>query len=179
MGATRALVGAGEAFARGPVSKIISAGLAGALYERWKCGQIVRPAGVIDAKTGERFLAEGGDGTLVTGSTVAGVSEKLRLRSSYGAEIVDMEAAAVARAAAQRGVPFAAIKAVSDEYDFELPELGNFATEFGQFREAAFAAFAVTHPRVWKKAVRLAHGSRIALKALTRELQDEVARQNT
>jgi len=100
------------------------------------------------------------------------------LRSSYGAEIVDMEAAAVARVAAQQGVSFAAIKAVSDEYDFEMQEVGEFSTPTGQFREFAFAMFLMTHPRLWKPAVRLAGGSRVALRALTVELRSEIARQN-
>jgi adenosylhomocysteine nucleosidase len=178
MGANRAMVAAGEALSRGPVSQLISAGYAGALHDGLKVGDVVRPGVVVDARTGERFFAESGKGTLVTGASVAGVSEKLRLRSSYGAEIVDMEAAAVARVAAQQGVPFLAIKAVSDEYDFEMQELGEFATASGQFREFAFAMFLMAHPRLWKKAARLAGGGRVALKALTAELRNEIARQN-
>ena len=176
MGGDRAMIAAGEALSRGPVSKIISAGFAGALHDGLKVGQVARPGVVIDARTGERFSAEEGDGVLVTSGSVADVREKSRLRGSYGADIVDMEAAAVARVATARGVGFLAVKAVSDESDFELPELGRFATTSGQFRTAAFAFFLMMRPPLWGRAMRLASGSNLAMRALTAELQREIER---
>lgn len=178
MGTRRSTVAAGEALARGPVSVLVSTGFAGALCSALRAGTVVRPAFVIDACTGERFATTHGEGTLVTGGMVAGVGEKRRLRSSYGAEIVDMEAAAVARVAAQRGIPFVAVKAVSDEADFELPELARFATASGQFREVFFAFFLAAHPRLWHSARRFAAGAKLASRSLTIELRDEIEKWN-
>ncbi len=178
MGAGRAALAAGEALARGPVAMLFSVGFAGALRDGMKAGKVVRPSTVIDAMTGERFAAEGCDGTLVTVAAVAGTGEKMRLRSSYAAEIVDMEAAGVARIAVARGVAFAAVKAVSDEYDFELPELARFAGPLGEFREGAFAMFLMARPRLWKSAIRLARGSALAAQSLAAELRKEIERRS-
>lgn len=178
MGAGRAALAAGEALSRGPVSVLISVGFAGALRDGVRAGQVLRPSTVIDAMTGERFTTEGGDGVLVTTGSVAGTGEKLRLRSSYAAEIVDMEAAGAARIAEARGVPFAAVKAVSDEHDFELPEMARFAGALGEFREGAFAMFLLARPRLWKPAMRLARASNLAAQSLAAELRKEIERRS-
>ena len=63
----------------------------------------------VDLRTGERFAADGaaeGDPWLVTSPGVAGAAEKRRLAADYQAGLVDMEAAAIARLAAMRGIPF-------------------------------------------------------------------------
>ena len=56
-------------------------------------------AGVIDVRTGERFPCDAGAGELwlVTSPKVADEAEKRRLAATYGAALVDMEAAAIAR----------------------------------------------------------------------------------
>ena len=51
------------------------------------------------------------DSWLATSPKVADEAEKRRLASTYKADLVDMEAAAVARLAAMRGIPFYASKA--------------------------------------------------------------------
>lgn len=174
MGADRAVLAATHAVSLGPVSRLISAGFVGALHDGLRTGAVVKPGIVIDARTGERFSVDRGQGILVTGSSVAGVAEKQRLRKSYLADAVDMEAAAVARIAEQRGIPFAAVKAVSDEHDFEMPEMSRFVSETGQFREVAFAGFMMTHPSSWPRIRRLAAGAKKAEIALTQALRAEV-----
>ena len=59
-------------------------------------------AGVIDVSTGERFNCDAGveDLWLATSPKVADEAEKRRLATAYGAALVDMEAAAIARLAA-------------------------------------------------------------------------------
>ena len=178
IGAERALIAAGEALARGPVSGLISAGFVGALHGRLKIGQVLHPGTVIDARTGERFVAHEGDGTVVTSPVISDVREKARLFASYGGDAVDMEGASVARVAAARKIPFRLVKAVSDENDFEIKELGKFVSGRGQFRSGAFGLFLMTRPRLWNKTLQLAHGSRQAMKALTAELRREIERQS-
>ena len=85
-------------------------------------------AGVIDARTGERFNCDAGAGTLwlATSPRVADEPEKRRLATTYKAALVDMEAAAIARLAAMRGIPFYCIKGVSDPLDAKLPDFNRF-----------------------------------------------------
>ncbi len=76
-----------------------------------------------------------GEGVLVSVATVAGVEQKEKLAKSYGAQAVDMEAAAVAKGAEARGVAFSAVKVISDEVDFELPSMERFISVDGQFQD--------------------------------------------
>ena len=87
-----------------------------------------------------------GDLWLATSPRVADAPEKLRLAATYNAALVDMEAAAIARLAAMRGIPFYAIKGVSDGLDDQLPDFNRFITPHGQFQTAAFALFAALPP---------------------------------
>jgi len=58
--------------------------------------------------------------------------------------------------------------------NFELEELARFATKDGQFREFAFAAYSVMRPRLWSKLVDLSRNSKLAIQALTTELQSQL-----
>ena len=173
MGSVRVLEAVRAGLEAGPVSMLISVGLAGACDPALRAGQAVELATVIDALSGERHTCALGTGTLVTTSTIASVTEKLRLNQSYGAAMVDMEAATVARMAAMRGLPFRAIKAVSDEHDFELSSLSRFASPHGHFRTGAFALHTALRPRSWRQTMQLGRGSQRALRALTERLQAE------
>jgi adenosylhomocysteine nucleosidase len=63
---------------------------------------------------------------------------------------------------------------VSDEADFELDGLGDFATENGQFREGAFALYAAMRPAMWGKVIALGRNSSKAVRALTEALRAEI-----
>ena len=67
--------------------------------------------------------------------------EKRRLAATYDAALVDMEAAAIARLAAMRGIPFYCIKGVSDGFNDRLPDFNPFLTADGRFRLVPFALF--------------------------------------
>jgi adenosylhomocysteine nucleosidase len=174
MGAVRAAIAVESAFQLGEVSMLVSAGLAGACDPLLTVGQVLEVDKVIDAGSGERFEPSyGGKGaTLVTCSSIAGVKEKERLFASYGAGLVDMEAATVARMAMMRGVPFRAIKAVSDAHDFELSSLSRFASPHGHFRTGAFALHTAIRPQSWRHAMKLGSGSQRALRGLTEALRE-------
>ncbi len=107
-----------------------------------KTGKCYVPSEIIDAQTGERFLLTDGDRRLrlVTTVQVADAHEKHRLRESYGAVLVDMEAAAVARLAQMRRIPVCCFKAVSDAPDATLPDLNAFIDAQGQMRMLPFLA---------------------------------------
>jgi adenosylhomocysteine nucleosidase len=171
MGAARAQVAVEAALAAMPVRHLISVGLAGACDAKLRVGDVVRAGVVIDAVTGERFEDATFQQVLVTADAIVNVHEKLRLRAAFGADAVDMEAAAVGRIARERGLGFRAIKAVSDEADFELEGLARFATADGQFREGAFAFHAAMRPATWGRVIALGRNSGIAVRALTEELR--------
>jgi adenosylhomocysteine nucleosidase len=168
MGTVRATLAVQTALKLADVSMLLSVGLAGGCHPEVRVGSVVEAGTVVDTLSGERFTAaSGGTATLATTHTIASVREKERLFASYGADVVDMEAATVARLAAMRGLPFRAIKAVSDGHDFELNSLARFASPHGHFRTRAFALHTALRPRQWRKTMQLGAASRRALAALT------------
>jgi adenosylhomocysteine nucleosidase len=174
MGAARVALAVKAAMDALPVTDLISVGLAGACDPKLRVGEIVRASVVVDAKTGERFGESQREPVLVSTDAIASVREKARLHASYGAGAVDMEAATVARLAQAHGLGFHAIKAISDEADFELAELARFSTAEGQFREGAFALHAALHPAMWGKVIALGRNSSKAVSALTEALRAEL-----
>lgn len=150
---------------------VLSVGFAGALDPELRVADVVIPSRVVDLQDGSTVQTEMGLGTLISCSFVADSEQKARLARSYKAHAVDMEAAAVARAAATRSVRFAAIKVISDEIAFAMLPLDRFIAADGSFRTAAFVFFVSLRPWLWPRAVRLARNSRRAANALCRELE--------
>ncbi len=174
MGAARAALAVEAAIDAMRVSALLSVGVAGACDPALRVGEIVRAGVVVDSVTGERFEDPRYQATLMTINSVADVKEKARLYSSHGVSAVDMEASAVAHLARVYGLEFAAIKAISDEANFEVEGLERFATEDGQFRETAFAFHVALRPGLWGKVIALARNSSKAVAALRTELQREL-----
>jgi adenosylhomocysteine nucleosidase len=145
---------------------VYSAGFAGALEPGLKVADIVLPQRVVNAADGSSVVLDRGEGVLVSYGSVADSAQKARLRDSFSAQVVDMEASAVARAAELRGVEFAVVKVISDEYDFSFPSMERFVDAGGQFREGRFAWFAVFRPWLWPQVARIATNSGRASRAL-------------
>ena len=150
---------------------IYSAGFAGALDPALKVGDVVRSRRVINAGDGSSVNLDQGEGVLVTFGSVASPEQKARLRNSFGAQAVDMEAAAVAQAAAARGIGFAVVKVISDEFDFSFPSMEQFVDYDGQFRAGRFAWFTALRPWLWPQVARLARNSNRAALALCSSLR--------
>ena len=150
---------------------ILSVGFAGALDPTLKVGDIFAPSRVVDARDGSRTEMPAGHGVLVSAAGVAGVEQKAKLAESYGAQAVDMEAAAVARGAQARGVTFMAVKAISDESDFHMPAMDRFIDERHQFKTGRFAIFSALRPWLWPRIIQLARNSAKASRALCAELE--------
>ena len=151
--------------------RLLSVGFAGALDQQLKIGQVFWPRVVIDAKDGSRIETDSAQGTLVSYPEVIGAEQKAKLAAAYGAQAVDMEAAAVARTARIHGVAFAAVKAISDEASFQMPDISRFVTQEGGFRSAAFVGHAMARPWLWANVVRLMRNSNRASRALCGELE--------
>ena len=145
---------------------VYSAGFAGALDPALKVSDILRPSRVINAGDASSTNVEGGTGLLVSFGSVASPAQKAKLRGSFGARAVDMEAASVGRAAEARGVAFGVVKAISDEIDFEFPAMERFVDSEGRFSEVRFGLFAAMRPWLWPRVIRLARNSNRASQAL-------------
>jgi hypothetical protein len=132
-----------------------------------KVGEVFIPARVVDSQDASRTETHTGQGVLVSFAEIANPEQKAKLAYAFGAEAVDMEAAAVARGAHARGVRFTAVKAVSDESDFALPQMNRYVSPEGRFRTAAFAAAVAIRPWMWARTIRLARNSARASRALS------------
>lgn len=167
--ATRAFA---EAEKDGELAFVVSIGWVGALSEALVPGRAYRVSGVIDARTGERFdcTAPVSDCLLVTSAKVADEAEKQRLATAYGAALVDMEAAGVARMAVMRGIPFDCVKGVSDGFTARLPDFNRFISQNGQFQFGRFILFAIMRPWYWPALIRMGENSRKAAHSIAESL---------
>ena len=155
----------------GPISCVISIGWVGALIEEAKPGKAYKVSGVIDSSTGERFHVTqcSSECLVVTSPKVADAAEKKRLASTYGAALVDMEAAAVARLAGMRGIPFCCYKGVSDGFSEDLLDFNRFISPDGQFQMGRLLLYVLPRPWHWPALIRMGENSRKASQSI-REL---------
>ena len=174
MGADAATRAFAEIERNGPVSYVISLGWAGALSDEVAPGEVTGISGVIDARTGERFLAAhwSRERWLVTVSQVAGKVEKQRLAGTYGAALVDMEAATIARLAAMRDIPLYVIKGVSDGLHDRLPDFNAFQGKRGEFLLTRFVLCAMLRPQYWPALMRMGENSRKAAAGMAEAVLD-------
>ncbi len=149
----------------------ISVGFCGALDPALERGDVVIPVSVRDWATGDAWpcdaaLARGAGtprGTLVTTDhVVSGPGERTRLVGLA----VDMESAGAARACAQAGVPFAAIRAVTDRMDDVLPDLDGVVDGSGNVHPLRVLRRLATRPSDIAAWARLARGARAARQSL-------------
>lgn len=191
MGPDRVTLAVEAALDAADVDLIVSAGLAGSCDPQFHARLVIEPTQIVDALTGERYRTDAKEASVVdprdgsrktipnglvlaTDTEIASVREKARLRETYGAAIVDMEAATVARLARTRGLRFRAIKGISDGPEFELEGLARFIGKHGEFLTASFALHTALRPRTWKKAMELGRGSNVAIDGLTQKLRQVI-----
>ena len=145
---------------------LVSAGLAGALVPGMSIGQILIPATIVNSRTGLSISTGHGKGTLVTAAGVAGPEGKRLLARQYSGAAVDMEAAFVAEVAQMHKLGFTAIKAISDDADFPVPDLEQFVNGNGKFLTRNFLAYVAARPRLWSTLRQFAVNSRQASQEL-------------
>jgi adenosylhomocysteine nucleosidase len=152
--------------------QLMSAGMAGATSPRLKVGDVGRIREVVDVATGVRYPAEAeGDWVLATSQDVSDVGEKRQLFIKCSAEVVDMEAAAVAQVALERGLQFRAIKSISDGAELSLPPMTQFIDERGRFATSRFLMYVASRPKWWSVLAKLRENTKIASTNLCRELE--------
>ena len=149
---------------------VISAGFAGGLDPALRAGHAMTPRLVIDAGDGSRTDSGTGEGVLVSFAAVADSAQKTSLARAYGADVVDMEAAAVSRCAQAHGIQFSACKVVSDSRDQRLPPVTRFVASDGTFQSFRFLAHVAVRPWLWAGVGQLARNSSIAARSLCERL---------
>ncbi len=82
-----------------------------------------------------------------------------------------MEAAAVAQVAKERGLEFAAVKAISDDAEFAMPPLNRFIDDSGQFATRRFLIYVALHPRWWATLGKIKTNSELAATNLCEQLE--------
>jgi adenosylhomocysteine nucleosidase len=162
---------------------VIAAGFAGALHPEYHVGTIVLANEVVDAEgcvyatTWPERLPEGEwrpplhHGRLLTaGRIVATPEEKRALADKHAAIAVDMESATVARWCAERGLPFACVRAISDDLDTPLsPHLASLLRD-GRVDAVRLLGSLLIRPRMIGELWRLARQTTYAAEQLSKAL---------
>ncbi len=175
---------------------VLSVGLGGALSPECRVGDIVLGEWVhrgepgasgqrqqravrSDARLLERAQrgAEGGGlrhwtgGSLTVTRLVGEREHKAALRLVSGLDVVEMESYWVGRAARKAGVPFLAVRAISDGADERLPEIASDVGPQGELRVTQVLRFALSRPADVPVLLRTAVYARRAVRNLTRFLE--------
>jgi adenosylhomocysteine nucleosidase len=149
-----------------PVRHVVVVGISGAIDDAVPLGTLVVPEVVVDAASGaeHRPAPLGGtvpDGRLwTTDDLLTDPAVLARLRDA-GVVALDMETAAVARVCEQRGVPWSAVRALSDRAtDGSVDEeIFRLSRQDGTPDGRAIARYVARDPRRIAGMVRLAKGS--------------------
>jgi adenosylhomocysteine nucleosidase len=150
---------------------LLSAGIAGAISPKLKVGDVGRIREVVDVATGRRYPTNSGEWVLATSQDVSDSAEKRELLTKYDADVVDMEGAAVAQVAKERGLEFGAVKSISDEAGFQMPPLMRFIDQNGRFDNTRFLLYVALRPKWWPVLARIRTNTAIASTNLCREVE--------
>lgn len=151
----------------GNLDALVSYGWAGALTCAVKPPTTCAISEVIDAEGGEQFATKLAKGyRLITLDHVARADEKRGLAEKYQSVLVDMEAASVARIAAERNIPFYCFKGISDGYTDQIPDFSLFIDNEGQLKTATLLIHTASRPKYWASMRRLGKNSSEAARGL-------------
>ncbi|MBL8177364.1 MAG: hypothetical protein JNK48_21995 [Bryobacterales bacterium] len=136
----------------GPFDAVVSTGFCGGTNPRLRVGDI---AVANEVRMESRYFAASSPespkpamtGPVVSQDRVACTAADKRRLGDTGAIAVEMEAAAVAAFAEQRGVPFYCIRVVSDSVEEDMPlDFNRYRTADGDFDRKAIAFAALRRP---------------------------------
>lgn len=153
------------------VDRLIMLGVAGGLTPDLEAGAVVVARQVLDGQAVvpppdedwvEATVAStvATEGTVVSATRIASdAAEKKeiwRRSAGKGSGVVDLESAAIARAATARRLPYLVIRAVSDTADESLPlDFERFRDRQGKIAQARVAFRALCQPTLWPSLMRL------------------------
>ncbi len=187
----RAAEAAAAVLAGFPAKAVLSVGTAGGLSQELDAGHVVlcervsalagasaesvepvaADAGLLEAamRAGqEAGVAVRLGRSLTVDSVVWGADEKARLRRRTGDDIVEMESYWVGRAARALGIPFLAVRVVSDGADDALVEIPGLVSADGTIDYSRFLPYVEQHPEHVPILARNAERSRRAIESLER-----------
>jgi nucleoside phosphorylase len=153
-----------------PVEHVMVVGIAGGIGAT-RVGDVVLPAAVVDHASGREFRSTplGGHevaGTIVTSDELLVDPVVVARLVDDGAVALDMETAAVAEVCEERGVPWSAVRVISDlatdHVDDSILQLTN---PDGTPNTAAALRFVLTKPWRVPRLARLAKGATAAARA--------------
>ncbi len=161
---------------------LLSAGFGGGVLPGLKVGDVVMAEGVLQwAGSGfERVetafyglvsndnLALPLRGEFITSEAILNKQLLLAfLPQGINRPLLEMESAAVARVAAEHGIPFMGVRAVSDPWDEELGfSIDEFCDSAKRIRPLKVLATILRRPRIIPQLIRLGGNSRVAARAL-------------
>jgi nucleoside phosphorylase len=141
---------------------VIAAGFCGALVKKLKVGDIVMSPRIVTVD-----------------QLVADPEAKRRLHLESGADAVDMESAAIGEACREAGVPFLAVRAVSDTVDTALsPRLVKLLSG-GRVSSVRAVAAVLRQPSLLAEFRRVARDTRLAAQRLAEALVAVIRRQDS
>jgi len=153
---------------------IIMAGLAGALDPTLHDGEVVIDQPLVDTLQDARWRR---GGIHTSDHLIATPAAKAALFESTGATVVDMETAKVRAFAERAGLPFLAIRAVSDRADQPLdPATVSWVTPAGGLRAGKVAATLLRRPAMVPELMRLRRRSNLAMRNLAEAIREILAR---
>jgi len=159
---------------------LVSFGFAGGLIPGLRPGDVIVPRSVLvgeQALHADTALADrlGGmtDHVLIAGNAVvARAEDKGRLHETTGAHAVDLETGAVASVASRSGLPFAALRAICDAAERDLPPAALVALDGrGMIGLARVVGSVMAHPGQVPGLIGLALDAAVARRALLDRLE--------
>lgn len=151
----------GRSVVRGRPRALIAAGFCGALAPDLAVGDLVGAVEVVDEASGRRHRGDPAlvarlPGRPVVLTSARRVARDAGQRAQLEGDAVDLESAALADVAASAGIPFAALRAVTDTVGHRMPDLEPCLDGRGRLRPGACAAHLLRHPGELPALLRLA-----------------------
>lgn len=87
-------------------------------------------------------------GSVSVGEPAWTPGDKLALRSWMSHDIVEMESYWIGRAAEQKGLPYLAIRVITDGHDEAVPNIPGLVDELGMIDQAKLLEYTTAHPEV-------------------------------
>ncbi len=181
VGPARASAGAANVLQGVTAARVVVTGVAGGIDSSLGVGDLVRPAAVVDVRTGVvRTPTRGGarSGVLATVERIylsgTGPTDEPAVRLPPDTTAVDMETAAIAAVCDAKGVPWDVVRAISDVAGTLTPEIASLLRPDGRVDMTGATRLVLRDPRSIGRLVRLGLDTARAVRATNRVVVAEI-----